>query len=323
MPRTIDADAQIGRRLKLRDLHLFFTVMQRGSMAKAAAYLGISQPAVSEVIADLEHTLGVRLFDRNPQGVEPTRYGQALLKRGLAAFDELKQGIRDIEFLADPTAGELTIGHPEFMGRVILPPMIERFSEKYPRVIVRADVVPAPDVKVPGLRDRTLDLVLGRMLLPQPDDHVVDDLNVEVLFDDPLVVVASRHSRWARRRKVELAELVDEPWVLPLPNSGSYANVAEAFKAKGLEAPKASLVSNTMGLRTKLLAGGRFITVVWRSVLRHGDDRNAMQELPVSIPTRPWSVVILTLKNRTLSPVVERFIECAREVAKSMAKRKS
>jgi len=90
MPRIIDADSQIGRRLKLRDLHLFFTVIQRGSMAKAAAHLGISQPAVSEVIADLEHTLGVRLFDRNPQGVEPTRYGQALLKRGLAAFDELK-----------------------------------------------------------------------------------------------------------------------------------------------------------------------------------------------------------------------------------------
>jgi DNA-binding transcriptional LysR family regulator len=278
---------------------------------------------VSEVIADLEHTLGVRLFDRNPQGVEPTRYGQALLKRGLAAFDELKQGIRDIEFLADPTAGELTIGHPEFMGRVILPQMIERFSEKYPRVIVRADIVPAPDVNVPGLRDRTLDLVLGRMLSPLPDDHVVDDLNVEVLFDDPLVVVTSRQSHWAHRREVDLAELVDEPWVLPLPNSWSYACVAEAFKAKGLRPPKASLVSNTMGLRTKLLANRNFITVVWKSVLRHGDDRNAMQELPVRMPARPWSVAILTLKNRTLSPVVERFIECAREVAKSMAKRKS
>src|SRR5215469_13191009 len=116
MVRKIDWESQIGRRMKLRDLHVFSTVVQRGSMAKAAAHLGISQPAVSEVIADLEHTLGVRLFDRHPQGVEPTRYGQALFKRGLAAFDELKQGIRDIEFLSDPTSGELTIGHPEFMG---------------------------------------------------------------------------------------------------------------------------------------------------------------------------------------------------------------
>src|SRR5215467_15641440 len=138
MPRTIDADAHIGRRLKLRDLHLFFTVMQRGSMAKAAAYLGISQPAVSEVIADLEHTLGVRLFDRHPQGVEPTRYGQALLKRGLAAFDELKQGIRDIEFLSDPTSGEFNIGCNEAVAS-ILTPIIVPFFRKYPRVVVHMD----------------------------------------------------------------------------------------------------------------------------------------------------------------------------------------
>src|SRR5215468_9950580 len=106
MARKIDWDTQIGRRLRLRDLHLFFAVVQRGSMAKAATHLGISQPAVSEVIADLEHTLGVRLFDRRSQGVELTIYGRALLNRGETAFDELKQAIRDIEFLADPSKGE-------------------------------------------------------------------------------------------------------------------------------------------------------------------------------------------------------------------------
>src|SRR5580700_7158480 len=98
MLRKIDWEGQIGRRLKLRDLHVFQTVVQRGSMAKAAQQLGVSQPAVSEVIADLEHILGVRLVDRSARGVEPTIYGGALLKRSVAAFDELKQSIRDIEF---------------------------------------------------------------------------------------------------------------------------------------------------------------------------------------------------------------------------------
>ena len=81
-------------------------VADAGSMAKAATRLAISQPAISRAIADMEHTLGVRLLDRSPQGVEPTQYGQALLKRGLAVFDELKQGVQDIEFLSDPGAGE-------------------------------------------------------------------------------------------------------------------------------------------------------------------------------------------------------------------------
>src|SRR5947199_3030909 len=112
MARKIDWESQIGRRLRLRDLHVFFTVVQRGSMAKAAAQLGVSQPAVSEVIADLEHALGVRLLDRSSQGVEPTMYGRALLKRGTVAFDELKQSVKDIEYLADPTTGEIKVACP-------------------------------------------------------------------------------------------------------------------------------------------------------------------------------------------------------------------
>src|SRR5215468_1651129 len=106
MLRKIDWESQIGRRLKLRDLHVFSTVVQRGSMAKAAQQLGVSTPAVSEVIADLEHALGVRLLDRSAHGIEPTVYGDALLTRSVAVFDDLKQIIRDIQFLSDATTGE-------------------------------------------------------------------------------------------------------------------------------------------------------------------------------------------------------------------------
>src|SRR5215510_11477663 len=102
----------VGRRLRFRDLQVLFAVAQTHSMAKAASQLGVTQPAVSDIIAGLEQMFGARLFDRSPQGVELTIYGRALLKRGQAAFDELNQGIRDIEFLSDPTTGELKIGCP-------------------------------------------------------------------------------------------------------------------------------------------------------------------------------------------------------------------
>src|SRR5277367_5347083 len=114
--QTLNWDGRIGRRFKLRDLHILFTVVNWGSMAKGAAHLGMSQPAVSEAIASLEVALRVRLFDRSPRGVEPTIYARALLKRGHVVFDELKQGMRDIEFLADPTAGEVWIGCPESLA---------------------------------------------------------------------------------------------------------------------------------------------------------------------------------------------------------------
>src|SRR5438477_12968370 len=80
-----------------------------------------STPQIARLIADLEHRIGVRLLDRGPQGIEPTIFGQAFLKRGLAAFDELKQGIRDIEFLTDPTVGELRIGCDESLSAATLP----------------------------------------------------------------------------------------------------------------------------------------------------------------------------------------------------------
>jgi DNA-binding transcriptional LysR family regulator len=319
MAKIADWDDHIGRRLRLRDLRVFFAVVQSGSLARAATQLRVSQPAVSQVIADLEHALGVKLFDRSSRGVEPTVYARALLTRGRSAFDELRQGIRDIEFLADPTAGELKIGYPESLARVIVPLMVARFSEKYPRVVMHADIVPAPGFKFPGLRERTHDVVLARMPKPLPDDYLADDLNVEILFDDPLVIAAGRHSRWARRRKVDIVELIDEPWILSPPNTWSHARVAEAFRARGLEGPKASLVTFAMDLRAKLPAHGRFITVVPKSGLRPDGDQPALKILPVDFPTRPWLVTILTLKNRTLSPVVERFIECAREVAKEFS----
>jgi len=127
MFRKIDWESQIGGRLKLRDLYVFSTVAQRGNMAKAAAELGVSQPTISEVIADLEHVLGVRLFDRSRQGVELTIYGAALLRRSRAAFDELRQGTREIEFLTDATAGELRIGCPESIATALVSPIVQRF----------------------------------------------------------------------------------------------------------------------------------------------------------------------------------------------------
>jgi DNA-binding transcriptional LysR family regulator len=316
MANITDWDDHIGRRLRLRDLRVFFAAMQSGSLAKAATQLRVSQPAVSQVIADLEHVLGVKLFDRSSRGVEPTVYAHALLARGRVAFDELRQGIRDIEFLSDSAAGELTIGYPESIAITLLPQMIARFSEKYPRVVMRMDVVPSPAMRFGGLRERTHDLVIARMPSPLLPGYSVEDLNVEVLFDDPLVVVAGVQNVLARRRKVDLADLIDAAWILSPPGTLTDARVAEAFKARGVEAPRASHVTYSMDLRAKLASRGRFVTAVPRSVLRFDDDRPTLKMLPVDLPSWPWLVVILTLKHRTLSPVVERFIECAREVAK-------
>lgn len=318
MPKIADWDDQIGRRLRLRDLRVLGEVMQSGTFAKAAVQLRVSQSAVSQVIGDLEHALGVKLFDRSTRGVEPTAYARALLARGRAAFDELRQGIRDIESLANPAAGELTIAYPESLSVTLLPRIVERFSHKYPRVSIRGDIAAAPTYKFPGLRNRTHDLILTP---GPPDDYPVDDLNVEVLFSDPWVVVAGIDSRWARRRKVELRELIDEPWLMTPSETASSKNLQRAFKARGLGMPAASMVTYSVHLRAKLASHGRFITVIPKSLLRPDAEGYRLKMLPVDVPAPPWPVTVMTLRNRTLSPVVERFIECARQVTKPLARK--
>src|SRR5271163_10724 len=103
----------IGQRIKLQHLKVVIAVAEWGSMAKAAKRLAISQPVVSKVIADLEDALGVRLFDRSSQGVEPTPYGRALLKRSITIFDDLRTSVDEIKFMADPSRGELRLGSTE------------------------------------------------------------------------------------------------------------------------------------------------------------------------------------------------------------------
>lgn len=318
MSRTAEQwEARIGRRIRLRDLHMLLTVVQSGSMARAAQRLAVSQPAVSKAIADLEHTLGVRLLDRGPRGIHPTLYATALIRRGLAVFDELRQGVLEIEFMADATVGEVRIGCIESLMVSLLPAVFGRLSRQYPGVIAHVTQMSRPiTLEIRELRERNVDLIIGRGILPIPED----DLNAEVLFQESLIVVAGSHSRWARRRKVELAELVREKWILHPAHEAPGLLVREAFQARGLELPRASVVTLSFHLREMLLMTGEYLTVIPASMVRVFNAREALvKALPIDLGIQPRPVALFTLKNRTLSPVVELFMKCVRATAKSMA----
>jgi DNA-binding transcriptional LysR family regulator len=315
--RKIDWESQIGRRLKLRDLHVLMTVVQRGSMAKAADQLGVSQPAISEVIADIEHVLGVRLLDRSPQGIEPNIYGRALIKRCTVVFDELKQGISDLAALSDPAVGEIRVGCSESVAASILQPIIRRFSKLYPRIALQVCHSESPTLELPHLRDRCVDLCLVRLRNLQTDAHA--DLNVEVLFDDESIVGAGMQSRWANRDEVELSELVNEPWIMTPPDSQTYLVLAQAFRANGCDMPRPCLTTFSVHLRTSLVATSDFVTILPGSILRFNPDQYAVKALPIELPGRPWPVAAVTLKNRTLSPAVRQFIDHVREFTQSMS----
>ena len=309
-------ESRLGRRLRIRDIHILSTVVQCGSMAKAAQQLAMTQPAVSGAIASLEHVLRVRLLDRNPRGIEPTIYADALLKRASMVFDELKQSVREIEFLADPTAGQVKVGCGESFMAGLLPAIIEKLSRQHPRVVIHADYAESATTEFRELRERQVDLIIGR--ISEPLIH--DDLDVEALYEEKYYVVASAQSPWARRRKVNLAELADEPWIHMPPNNIISALIAEAFQRQGLQVPQERVASLSMHLRTHLVANVGFLTIMPNSMLQFCSRQWALKALPIELGIQSRNVSIITLKHRTLSPVVQLFIEHAREVAKSLAR---
>jgi DNA-binding transcriptional LysR family regulator len=317
MSNPIDWENRIGRRLRLRDLHVFFTVAQWGSMAKAAGHLGISQPAVSEVISGLEHTLGVPLLERSPKGVQMTLYGRALHTRAHAAFDELRQGVRDIEFLADPTVGEVRMGCNESIAAAFLPQVIESFARDHPGVALHVDQVTTPTLEFPELRARKFDFIIARLSQPTSESSS-QDLEIEVLFDDEFIVVAGAGSRWAQPN-LDMADLTQAPWILSHEGSWGWNLVQEAFRARGLDMPKLAVTTFSVHLRFHLPAMRDYVTAIPRSIFHLSQQRFGLCELPVRLPHRPWPIAIVTLKHRTLSPVVALFLDRLRTYVHSMA----
>lgn len=310
----MDLHHRARHRLKLRQLEILLAVADTGSMAKAAVRLAVTQPAISRAIADAEHTLGVPLFDRSTQGVEPTQYGRALIKRGIAAFDEIDQGVKDIEFLADPTAGELRIGTPAGLSEGIVLAVMNRLSRQYPRVVFHVAIATGSAL-VDQLRERSIELGLDRLAVADEDD-----IDVEVLYDEPLVVVAGVDNPWARRRRIRLPELVNEPWTWPPPGSIYNSLVVDAFRASGLEPPRPAIYSHAVNLRTSLAATSPVLAVVAAGVMSIPGKYLSIRKLPVELPTTRREVHLVTLRKRTLSPLAQRFIDCAREIALSLRK---
>jgi DNA-binding transcriptional LysR family regulator len=304
---------RIGRRLKLQDLHVLMAVVHAGTMGKAAQRLNTTQPNISRAIAELEHAFGVRLLDRHRQGISPTEYGRALLDCGTAVFDELREGVKKIELLADPGAGEVRIGSTYYTGQIFVTAVIERLSRRYPRMTFRLVTADETDALYRDLHERKVDFLIAR----QGGRLSGEKLGFEILYAPSPVVVAGSRSPWARKRRIAYAELVNEPWVLPSPEDIMGPTYLDIFSANGLDYPRVAVFASEPGARLNLVATGRFLTIV-TSALRL-PNRPDVTVLPVKLQHAGAPVGIISLKNHRLSPTAQLFIETARDVAKPLA----
>lgn len=309
----MDGSEHLGRRINLRDLRVLMAVAETGSMAKAAARLRISHPAVSKTISELEGALGTRLLDRSPQGAELTPSGKVLLRCGINIFDELRQGHRSLEHLSDPNSGEVRLGCTDIILHSLAPMVLRHFSAKYPGVHIDVKLANPGEHQLRELRERRVDLLITRAT----DQSVADDLHSELLFDEPFVFVVGAESEFAHKRRVTLGDIIGQKWILPPPDSSPGALIDGVFRAAGVQSPMAVVRTISIELTAQLVASGEFVGILPISVARLKAGQTSLRLLPVKSVGPRISAAILVVKNRTLGAAVESFVNCVRNVVKA------
>src|ERR1043166_8853922 len=313
---TMVWDDRIGRRLKFKDLQMLMAVVEAGGIGKAADRLNYSQPAVSKAIAALEHAFGKRLLERGRKGSELTPYGDALVKCGSAVFDELRRGLASIELLADPTAGKVRVGCTDPVSTGLVTSVIDRLARQHPRIEFQVDVGNASVINEDLLR-RKLDFVIAQAGMGPMDR---ERLQIETLYHDRLVIVSGARHPVANKRRIRIADLADEHWVLPPGESFAGSLLAGTFQAEGLKPPKVAATTNSAYGRIFLAAKGHFLTLIPAVMLHVQLKRMPLNVLPIKLRGNSRPIAVVTLKNRVLSPVAQLFIGHARSLAKSMAR---
>ena len=305
-------DDRIGRRLRLKDLHTLQTVAEVGSMAKASERLALSQPAISKAVSDMERVLGAPLLDRFSRGVALTDCGRLLVERTKVVFDEITQGVSEIERLSDPTRGIVKVGTTEPVAGVVSE-IISRLAGKHPRIgydVMISDL----DTLIGELRQRTRDVVVTRWAPPP----IANDLAVQTLFKSSLAVMAAHGHPLLRRKKLGLGDLMDERWTLSPPESFLGRVVVDLFRRRKLPLPPAVVTTISIHMRLDLLASGGFLTILPAQMLRSPAHRAWLCALDVDLRDSSQPIASITLKKRRAGGAVRLFEEASLEVCKAM-----
>lgn len=300
--------ARIARRLRVKDLHVLQAVAEAGSMARAADGLGLSQSAISKIISDLELVLETQLLERGSRGVELTEGGHVLAGRGRLIFDELEQAVAEVVRLNDPNQGLIRIGTTEPMTSVISE-IIEHVSCDHPRITYDV-VVSDTDTIVEALRERRLDVVITRWVAPL----IADDLSAEVLFQMPLAVMCARHHPLAAKTGHDLSDLVGQRWTLSPSETFLGRLVADVFRRKNLPMPEPIVSSVSIYMRLNLLSGGRFISILPLTMLRHPMNQSWLVALDADLTGSTGPIAAITLKARREPGPYKLFREAAHRI---------
>jgi DNA-binding transcriptional LysR family regulator len=294
---------RLPRHLKMGELRVFVAVLEHRSFRKAATAMHITQPAVTKAIAGLEEMLGVKLFDRNANGVEPTVHGLTFAPHAIAIFGELRSAAQELAIVSSGAKGTLQIGTVAMPALGFLPMAVRRLVDAHPDIFVT--VVEARETDLTDrLRKREIELAILRLALFNPGE----DLQVTPLFEEKLCVLASRDHPLAARKRLTWADLLDQRWVMPPADSYFFDHVRRTLTKLDLELPRHVVESVSIHIQYGMVLHGGMLSFGLRSHVPLGPGKDLLVQLPVDLPSITGAIGAVSLRARQPSPLAEQLI---------------
>ncbi len=312
-PSSAGFDRLLLSRMTLRQMQTLVTVAEHRNILKASELLNMTQPAVSKSIKEMEATLGVALFKRSTRGVTPTEYGAAFVDHVRSVLAEMRTAWNELADLRDAYVGKLELGIlPSVSGGPLMEVLTDLHRERPGISITIHEGVHSQ--LLPSLRTGELDMVVGRMI----EDGERGGLTQEILYHEPWVVIArSDHPLLKRNTPLDLEELADGQWILPLPNATIRPVVQYIFNEHGLELPQAAIECSS-GLVAQSLLGRTDMLMIMPRYFLGPEEHGNLGALPVELKIDPMPVGITVREARTPTATEELVRTMLRDAVAAM-----
>jgi DNA-binding transcriptional LysR family regulator len=304
--------------LKTRHLVLLVELGRHGSIVHAAQAANLTQPAASKLLGELEHALGVPLFERLPRGVEPTWYGKVLMRRASAALAEMDAAHQEVMELVSGCRGQAAVGAILTPSTTLVPAAVTLLKSRHAQVNVAIEVDSSKQL-VERLRAGSLDIVIGRIY----DPSAAGELHFEPITDEPHSLVVRAGHPLLGASGVGLEELARQTWVVPPDGSVVRDRITSLFVSQGYEQPVDTVSAAALPVVTTLLLGSDMVAPMSVELIQPQLDSGQLAVLPFDLNLRMDVYGFITRRQHQFSPAAELLLEALREVAAARLSRKS
>lgn len=298
--------------LKFRQLRMVDALARCQSLTRAAAALGLTQPALTKMLRELEQLVGEPLFERHARGLRPTAAGQMVIRYAGGALGELRRLEDDLDLAGDPSqAARVVVGALPIAAVGVMPAVMIRARAEYPHLQVRL-VEGRTEALTAQLEAGEVDLVVGRLYPPE----TADGLQREQLYAEPISVMARAGHPLQRQRRPDLSAF---DLVLPTFSQRVTHDIEQFMAAVGLAPGPGAVRSTSRGFIREMLLQTDMITVMPRIVMSGELLRRQAWVVPVSAPALPRPGGVITNPHRGVSPAARLMIEVIRETLAGLA----